>query len=49
MYKLMYRPNKDSSWQCLGRFTDMIVAVEELDKLERGALSGSEFRIVREG
>lgn len=50
MYKILYRKHGEKEWQCLGAYTDMMVAVEELDKLERSPLGkDGEFKIAREG
>lgn len=47
MYRIMYKTtNKD--WECLGSYTDIEMAIEEMDRLQNGVLGG-EFKIVREG
>ena len=46
MYRLMYK--KDGEWACVGSYTDIEMAIEEMDRLHNGILGG-EFKIVREG
>lgn len=50
MYKIMYKLHESNEWKCIGAYTDQIVAVNEMDKLEQGVLGkyGS-FKMVREG
>jgi hypothetical protein len=48
MYRLMYKSK--GKWECIGSFTDIEMAIAEMDKLQSGFLGhGGEFKIVREG
>lgn len=55
MYRLMYKNNKvveapKHQWECIGSFTDIEMAIAEMDKLEKSILGkGGEFKIIREG
>ncbi len=48
MYRLMYKTKGE--WQCMGTYTDIEIAIDEMERLERSVLGhGGEFKIVREG
>ena len=44
MYRLMYK--KDGEWLCIGSYTDIEMAIAEMDRLQNGVLGG-DFKIVR--
>jgi hypothetical protein len=51
----MYKNNKvpetrKYEWECIGTYTDIEIAIAEMDKLQSGFLGhGGEFKIAREG
>lgn len=50
MYKIMYKAHGKTQFECLGSWTDLEVAVSEMDRLERSYLGSiGSFQIVREG
>lgn len=49
MYRLMYKAKDKEEWSCIGSYTDLDIAVAEMEKLEAGILgAGGSFKIVRE-
>lgn len=50
MYRIMYKKDGESDWQCIGSYTDVEIALEEMDKLAHGVLGkNGTFKLEREG
>lgn len=50
MYRILFKKNGSNNWECIGSYTDIMLAIEELDRLESGILGSSgSFMIKREG
>ena len=50
MYRLMYRKDGESEWQCIGSYAELEIALEEMDKLSNGVLGKTGlFKLEREG
>lgn len=50
MYRLFYKEYDKEEWQCLGEYTDIEVALNEMDKLSSGVLGKrGAFELRREG
>lgn len=50
MYRIMFKRHGSEKSECIGSYTDLIMAVKELDRLESGVLGSSgTFEIRREG
>ena len=50
MYRILFKKNGSDKWECIGSYTDIMLAIEELDRLESGILASSgSFMIKREG
>lgn len=48
MYRIYYRKNGEKEWNCIGEYVEIMVAVEEVDKLERSPIGkDGEFKIKR--
>lgn len=49
MYRIMYKANEESGWECIGSYNDISMAEAEVERLKGTVLASGRFVVIPRG